>query len=365
MSVAVDTPTPAVAPGTAPVEKLWYTRCPVPTASGIAQHYRWLHAAFQPLNIELDSIRASQDKDVRESHFRHNLPGSFREGGNVPPIWTRSRGQNTAVVAITWVDEAQLILVHPDSPVRSVADLRGRKLGLVRNENVDLVDVLRAESLRGLLTALKIHGVERHEVQWTDIPSQAWELREQTSSRETRRHPLVEALLAGSVDAVFIKGASTAAALARGLRPIFNINEQQDPLLRVSAGSPRPVTVDRETLQRHPQLVARYLAVLLKTAAWAKQHPDEVVAAIAAETGVGAEAVRQAFGPKLHLSFEPQLSPTYLQGLRSQKDFLLAEGFIPVDFDFDAWIHYSVLTQARALAEQIELPVAADRAQVA
>jgi sulfonate transport system substrate-binding protein len=355
MSAAIET---AVAPGAARVERLWYTRCPVPTASGIAQHHRWLHAAFRPLNIELDSIRASDDRAVRESHFRHNLPGSFREGGNVPPLWTRSRGQNTVVIAITWVDEAQFVLVRPDSPIRSFADLRGRKLGLTSSQNKDLVDVLRAESLRGLLTALRIHGIERSEVQWLDIQTRAWELRERTPTAETPSHPLVEALLSGAVDAVFIKGATTAAALAQGLRPIFNINEQQDPLLRVSAGSPRPVTVDRETLRQHPDLVARYLAVLLKTAAWARQHPDEVVAAIAAETGVEPAAVRQAFGPKLHLAFEPQLSSIYLQGLRSQKDFLLAEGFIPADFDFDAWIDHSVLTRARALVNQIELPAA-------
>ncbi len=364
MSAAPDASAP-VAPGAARVAKLWYTRCPVPTASGIAQHHRWLHAAFEPLSVELESIRASDDRSVRESHFRHNLPGSFREGGNVPPIWTRSRGQNTVVVAITWVDEAQLVLVRPDSPFRSVGDLRGHRLGLTQGQGTDLVDVARAESLRGLLTALEINGVPRHEVQWTDIPSQAWELRERTTPAETRPHPLLEALLAGRVDAVFVKGASTAQALARGLRPIFDINDQQDPLLRVSAGSPRPVTVDRETFDRHPGLVARYLAVLLKTAAWARRHPGEVAAAISAETGSSLEAVRQAFGPNLHLSFEPQLSPTYVQGLRNQKDFLLAHGFIPADFDFDAWIDHSALTLARGLVEQIDLPTLAGRARVA
>ena len=342
------------ATATRPTE-LWYTRCPVPTASGIAQHQRWLHGAFERVGIKLESIRASQDRAVRESHFRHSVTGSFREGGNVPPIWTRSRGQDTVVLAITWVDEEQLVLVRADSDIRSVADLRGRKLGLVKKEGADLVDVGRAEGLRGLLTALRLNGVRRDEVQWVDLHSAEWELREQTVPAEQRPHGPTQALLEGRVDAIFVKGAGSAVALQRGLRSIFNINQELDPLNRVSAGSPRPVTVDRKTLEDHPELVAHYLAVLLKTAQWATENPDEVVRVIAAETGSTEAAVRQAFGPKLHLAFKPQLSDQYVQGLRDQKNFLLAEGFIPTDVDLDAWIDPRPLARARELVDQIEL----------
>ena len=337
-------------------DTLWYTRCPVPTASGIAQNKRWLHRSFEQLGIRLDSIIASQDRTVRESHFRHSLPGSFREGGNVPPIWTRSRGQDTVVVAITWVDEEQLILVGPDSAVDTVADLRGRRVGLVRKEQSDLVDVGRAESLRGLLTALRIAEVGRDEVEWVDLAAPEWDLREREQTERPGRHLLVDAVLEGTVDAVFVKGAGIAPALDAGLRPIANLNEQVDPLLRVSAGSPRPVTVDRATLTSAPELVDRYLAVLLKTAAWAREHPADVVETIAAETGTDPGTVRRAFGPQLHRSFEPQLSQTYVAGLRSQKDFLLAEGFISADVDVDGWIDRGPLVRAQALAADLRLP---------
>ncbi len=346
--------TSAAETATRPTE-LWYTRCPVPTASGIAQHQRWLHGAFSRIGIALESIRASQDRAVRESHFRHSLPGSFREGGNVPPIWTRSRGQDTVVLAITWVDEEQLVLVPEGSDIETIADLRGRKLGLVKKASSDLVDVGRAEGLRGLLTALGLNGVKRDEVRWVDLPSDEWELREQTVPAEQRKHGPTQALLDGRVDAIFVKGAGSAIALQRGLRPIFNINHEADPLNRVSAGSPRPVTVDRQTLEEHPELVDHYLAVLLKTARWAAENPDEVTRVIAAETGSTEAVVRQAFGPKLHLAFEPKLIDTYVQGLRDQKDFLLAEDFIPNDFDIDAWIDPRPLDRARALVDGIEL----------
>ena len=334
---------------------IWYTRCPVPTTSGIAQHKHWLQNEFARHGIKLDSIRASEDRAVRESHFRHSLAGSFREGGNVPPIWARSLGQDTVVVGITWVDEQQQVFVRGDSDIHTVADLRGRKLGVVRKAASDLVDVGRAEGLRGLLTALQLGGVPRDSVQFVDIAAPEWDLKEVSRTREDHHAIPTLALLNGTVDAIFIKGAGSARALAQGLRPIININEQKDPLLRLSAGSPRPITVDRQTLIDSPDIVARYLAVLLKTHEWAKTHPQEVVTTIAAETATDEASVRLAFGEQVHLAFEPTLSEVYVEGLRRQKDFLLAEGFIDKDFDFDRWIDPAPLQQAQAIKDQIVL----------
>lgn len=334
---------------------IWYTRCPVPTTSGIAQHKRWLQNEFARQGITLDSIRASEDRKVRESHFRHSLAGSFREGGNVPPIWARALGQDTVVVAITWVDEEQQVFVRGDSDIQTVADLRGRKLGVVRKAAGDLVDVGRAEGLRGLLTALQLGGVPRESIEWVDIAAPEWDLKEVSKTREDHHALPTLALLNGTVDAIFIKGAGSARALAQGLRAIININEQEDPLLRLSAGSPRPVTVDRQTLIDSPQIVARYLAVLLKTYEWAREHPQQVLTTIAAETATDEASVLLAFGSKLHLAFEPKLSEIYIEGLRRQKDFLLAEGFIDQDFDFDSWIDPAPLQQAWAIKDQIVL----------
>lgn len=340
---------------TAQPSAIWYTRCPVPTTSGIAQHKRWLQNEFARHGIKLDSIRASADRAVRESHFRHSLSGSFREGGNVPPIWARALGQDTVVVGITWVDEEQQVFVRGDSDIHTAADLRGRKLGVVRKAASDLVDVGRAEGLRGLLTALQLGGVPRDSVEFVDIAAPEWDLKEVTQTREDHHAIPTLALLNGSVDAIFIKGAGSARALAQGLRPIINLNEQEDPFLRLSAGSPRPITVDRQTLIDSPDIVVRYLAVLLKTHEWAKAHPHEVVSTIAAETATDADSVRLAFGDRLHLAFEPTLSEVYVEGLRRQKDFLLSEGFIDKDFDFDHWIDPAPLQQAWAIKDEIVL----------
>ena len=50
----------------------------------------WLDEEFARDGIKVASLRASGERSVRESHFDHTQPDSFRQGGNIPPIWTRS-----------------------------------------------------------------------------------------------------------------------------------------------------------------------------------------------------------------------------------------------------------------------------------
>lgn len=338
------------------VQDIWYTRCPVPTTSGIAQHFKWLHREFAKDGIAFESIRASQDKAVRLSHFDHTHPRSFREGGNVPPLWARGNGRDTVVVGITWVDEEQLILVREDSPIRSVEQLRGARLGLPKRDG-QIVDIGRAQDLRGLLTALEIGGIGRDEVTFVDLVSDRdFDLTESRTGEVREVHNLhAQVLLAGEVDAIYAKGAVSATLIERhGFRPILDINAQDDPIRRVNAGTPRPITVSGDLARDNPEIVARYLAVLQQTAAWAKNNPDAVVTALAAETQATEAAVRRGFGPKLHEHFDVTLSPVRLQGLRLQKDFLVAEGFIQ-DFDFDAWIDPAPLKRAAQLLPTVTL----------
>lgn len=364
--MSVDSPTPEsdrqaisrdheAGAGTRPSE-IWYTRCPVPTTSGVAQHFRWLHRAFEQEHITLKSIRASADRAVRNSHFDHTQANMFREGGNVPPIWARANGRDTAVVGITWIDEEQVILVRGDSDIHEPAQLKGRRLGVPLHAT-RLVDVARAQDLRGLLTALDLAGLARDEAIFVDIAGADSDLRENVD-RQDRVHGPSVALLAGEVDAIYAKGAVGATLTARhGFRPILDINKQTDPQRRVNAGTPRPITVDRTLALEQPELVARYLAVLIQTARWAERHPAEVVAAIAAETDASVDAVIRGFGPNLHTRFAPALSEQYLGGLASQKTFLLREGFLAGDFDFDDWIVPGPLSRAHELAAQDD-PVA-------
>lgn len=337
---------------------IWYTRCPVPTTSGLAQHFRWAHQAFEEIGIDLESIRASDDRAVRSSHYDHTHPNMFREGGNVPPIWARGNGRDTVVVGISWIDEEQLILVRDDSDIATLDDLRGRRLGLPKHAS-RIVDIGRSQDLRGLLTALQLGGIARGEVAFVDLPGEDFDLRENRDGDRNLGHLGANALLAGQADAIYAKGAVGATLVARhGFRAIVDINAQSDPLTRVNAGTPRPVTVNGPLAREHPDLVARYLAVLLRTAEWAASHPEDVISAVAAETGADEAAVRRGFGPDLHRRFAIRLDDLAINGLRRQHDFLSAEGFTQA-FDFDSWIDPRPLELAKALAPTLGVPALA------
>jgi ABC-type nitrate/sulfonate/bicarbonate transport system substrate-binding protein len=328
----------------APVE-IWYSRCGAATASALAIRKGWLAAEFDRPGTVLRSLRDDDSRAIRDAHYHHGQSGLFREAGNIPPIWARANGQDTVVVGITWLDEYQGILSRADGPIRSVEDLVGKRLALPLHDN--LIDFQRGAALHGFTTALGLVGKSVDDVTLVDVRAGADEL----GRGGPRRSVEVEALLDGRVDAIFLR-------FARGVRTaadprfhqVININELEDPLLRVNNGTPRPVTVDRRFLDQHPELVVRYLHVLLRTAAWAEQHPDEVLALLAedaADRDVG--AVVASHGAQVHRSFVPKLSAEYVRGLELQKDFLWKAGFLKADFDVSSWIVGEPLVEAQRL----------------
>jgi sulfonate transport system substrate-binding protein len=332
------------------VDELWYTRCPVPTASGIALDLGLLRDEFATSGIVLRSIRDSEDPRVNISHFDHSLPGLFREGGNIPAIWARSEGRDTVTVALTWIDEYQAIVVRADSDIHSLADLRGRRIGLPRQDG-QRVDFARAMSLRGIETGLGIAGLHLADSELVDITSDQPTFAVAAGVANGRFHELEAAALArGEVDAIYVKGAPGLGTVGtHGLRSLINLAEQDDPLLRVNNGNPRPVTVDRRTALERPDLVARYLAVLLRASHWAQGHPAEVFDIIGKEVGRSADEARAAYGSAAPRSFGLDLSDMRKRGLASQKDFLLRHGFIVKDFDVAGWINPEPLALAHEL----------------
>src|SRR5690606_17829929 len=104
------------------IDTLWYTRCPVPTASSVAIQQRWREAEFAKEGIAYRSLASSSDRAVRESHFDHNQETSFRQGGNAPPIWARSAGRDTVVLGLTWLPQYQRLLALPGTGIEKPED---------------------------------------------------------------------------------------------------------------------------------------------------------------------------------------------------------------------------------------------------
>jgi ABC-type nitrate/sulfonate/bicarbonate transport system substrate-binding protein len=353
----------------AAVSELWYTRCPVPTASSIAITRGWLDAEFAPDGIRIASLRASTDRSVRESHFSHTQPASFRQGGNIPPIWARSRGHDVRLIGLSWVDQYQAIVALPDAGIDGPEDLRGRRLALARRTN-DQIDFWRATALRGYESTLRTAGLTLDDVELVDLPVAERYLPDDDARHAAslfgaytnRRLQAAEllALLRGEVDAIYLAGGRGPDLHALvDLHVVFDIQAQNDPALKVNNITPAALTVSGRLLDERPDLVARYVATILRAAAWAKEHPLETRSIIADEVGIARDFVEPGYPRDIHAHLEPSLDDDLVEAIVSQKDFLLRHGFIADDVDVEAWIDPQPLAAARELVAEAPAPAAA------
>ncbi|MFE1322320.1 ABC transporter substrate-binding protein [Kitasatospora phosalacinea] len=320
-------------------DTLWFTRCPVPTATGIAADRGWLAEEFAAEGIAVRSLQDVPPEVAADHHYTHALTGLFREGGNVPALWARSRGERTRLIGLTWIEERQTVLVREGSGIASAEQLRGRRLAVPRHPIA--IDFWRAMALAGHHGALASAGLAPGDAEWVDVEAAPgggqWEAE-------------LAALADGRVDAVYVKGAlAVEAARRHGAVPAVELDALADRRHRVNNGTPRPITVHQQLLDEHPELVARFLAVLLRAADWAADRPEDVARILGAETGAGPEGVAGAYAAGSHRTLHPDLSADRLELLAQQEQFLHAHGFLADRVDVHAWADPAPLAAARAL----------------
>lgn len=373
----------------ATLETLWYTRCPVPTGLGIAVQQGWLSDYFAADNIVVKSLRESNDKAVRDSHFDHTLPNSVRHGGSIPAIWAFSSGRPTKVVGLSWADEVQLLLTRQDSGIRHLEQLKGRRFGIPNNTQA-LIDFSRAQAIRGLENSLKLVGLAVSDLTLVDTVQPNLPAQQQPDSKggtpyaseqkgveqnvaqnhlaqasqtiagtqtfgdrqNAGRNAELVALLRGDVDAIFLKGAH-AAQIAQdfGLHVIFDVGLHPDPLVRSNNGTPRTLTVDANLLQRHFDSVIGIVTQVLHAEQWAWQHPEQTRQYLARESNTSEYWVTQAYGEDAHLRLRTDFNPTAIAALQDLSDFLYRWNFIPAAIDVNTWIDSRAFVQAEQLIQ--------------
>ncbi|MFB4317080.1 ABC transporter substrate-binding protein [Actinomadura sp. 21ATH] len=338
-------------PDTDAIDKIWFTRCPVPTASGLAHARGTLAGAFGGLPV---GVLQDAGPELARHHFDHGLPGLFREGGSVPALAARSAGAPTRLIGLTWIEEWQSILVRPGSGITAPADLRGARVALPGWAATRATSFPRAMALHGIKGALAQGGLSLDDVTFTEVgaglaPSVGRDARDRALS-----WPGLAELARGDVDAVYAKGARAAdQARELGLEVGVDLDAHPDPRTRVNNGTPRPITVHERLLDERPDLVAAFLEQALRAADWAAGDLPGVRAILARETRSAAEGVATAYRDGFHRSLHPGLSPERLELLRVQKDFLLVHGFLDADVDLDAWVAPEPLRHAREAREGV------------
>lgn len=346
-------PAAATGQGSAQLQEIWFTRCPVPTATGLAYKLGWLGEEFARDGIRIAAIQDAP-RELARHHYDHEIPTLIREGGNLLALAARAQGAPTRLIGLTWIDEAQSIIVRPDSAIRAPEHLKGARVALPTYVHRDIpahvrgCSIARGMSLHGIKGALSLAGLTLDDVTLVEVGSGEG-ARQQLGSLWSG----LDELLKGRVDAVYVKGASAVeAARARGLVVGIDLDRFADRRTRVNNGTPRPITVHESLLENHFDLVVRFLAQTLRAADWAAQNLQGVYDILKGETRAGEEGVTAAYRDGFHRSLHPDLSAERLDLLRIQKTFMWLHGFLDADFDLDAWADPGPLAAARELLDR-------------
>jgi len=351
-------------------DELWFTRCPVPTATGIAYKLGWLTEEFERDGIALRTLQES-GSELGRHHYDHRLPTLIREGGNMLAIAARAQGEPTKLVGLTWIEESQLILTRPDTGIASAADLRGRRLALPGWSHNDIpshvrgTSIARGMSLAGYKGALAFAGLTFDDVDLVEVADHMRNIggsgrdlqpREAGQRSGVGRLWPIEALVRGDVDAIYVKGAAALdQARENGLVVAVDLDAIPDPRFRVNNGTPRPITVHQSLIDDHFDLLVRFLAVTLRAADWVAEQPDRLRAILEYETEGSAGAVDRAYA-HLHEGLHPTFDADRLALFGQQKKFLFTHGFLDGDFALADWIDPRPLEAAHALNASLASP---------
>ncbi len=338
----------AAVPSTpAALDQIWFTRCPVPTASGIAYKLGWLSEEFAADGLPVSTLQEA--RKLGHHHYDHELPGLFREGGNVPALAARASGAPSRLIGLTWIEEWQTILVRPDSGIRQPQDLKGKRLALPAWGDSRPGSIARAMSLHGYKGALSLAGLGFDDVELVEVALQDQQAAGANEGLQ-RLWSGLDYLARGEVDAVYVKGASAADAARRlGLVVGIDLDLIAAPRYRINNGTPRPITVHQSLLDNHFDLVVRFLAQTLNAAEWAANNRAGLNAILEEETRAGSAGVAEAYRGDFHTTLAPDLSAQRLDDLGVQKDFLYLHGFLERDFAIADWVDARPLQAAHDL----------------
>ncbi|MFJ8043676.1 ABC transporter substrate-binding protein [Kitasatospora sp. NPDC096147] len=219
----------------------------------------------------------------------------FGGTGSTPPLSAQAAGYDLVYAAVSAPRPGHgALLVTADSPVRTVAELRGRTVALA----------IGSWQTHFTAKALAAAGLGYG----TDITA----LRSDAGSYQD--------LLGGRIDAWVAQGAELAAARRAGT--VRTLAEAGDVITDRSVFFTR-----RDFAATRPELVEAIVTALAEADAWAAAHLDEAAAIAAADQGGSAADWREALAV-LPWTLEP-VSAAFLAEQQEAADILAAAGFLP------------------------------------
>jgi sulfonate transport system substrate-binding protein len=236
--------------------------------------------------------------------------------GNNPALRVAAAGADVKAIGLSsFVKEnGSAIIVKTDSPIKSIADLKGKKVAY-------LTGTVRHSTFA---KALKSVGLSLNDVESLNLAFDA----------------SGPALVRGDVDAVVESGDVAAKLVDTGEARVI-----LDASAHPEWSAPYLISANGEFVRKYPDLVKRLLKVDIETARWADAHPEDTIKIFVAETKSSEKSVRQTYRDNVFYQ-DPKITPEALASLKSEEQFMADAKLLKGSVDYDKWIDTSFLDAA-------------------
>jgi sulfonate transport system substrate-binding protein len=215
--------------------------------------------AFKPLGIEIKWVDFQFGPPLLEAINAGSV--DFGYVGDAPPIFAQAGGAGIRYVAAVKSDgNTQAIIVPQGSPIKTLADLKGKRIAFGNGS-----------SAHNLLVA----ALEKAGLTWNDITPA----------------PLAPA----DATAAFVKGSVDAWSIWDPYLALAELKENARVIaFDKDVHKPNAFYIARaDFVEKYPALVAQLNAVFAAEGRWADSHHEEVARAQAEATGVDIEAIKR------------------------------------------------------------------------
>ncbi|ENW96750.1 sulfonate ABC transporter substrate-binding protein [Acinetobacter sp. NIPH 298] len=184
----------------------------------------------------------------------------FGEAGEAPPIFAQAANPNLVYVANQPpAPTAEALIVQKDSPIRSIQDLKGKRIALNKGSNVHYL----------LLKLLEANKLSLNDIQPVYLPP--------SDARA--------AFEKGAVDAWVIWDPFFAAAQHQIHARVLASGEQL-------VSNHQFYLADRKFAENHPNALKTLVSTLNQTTDWVKSHPDDAAKLLEKPTGLGFDVLK-------------------------------------------------------------------------
>jgi 2'-hydroxybiphenyl-2-sulfinate desulfinase len=285
-------------------------------------------------------------KEEWHVHYDYKTPVLFREGGNIPPIWSKSEGREPVLIGITFLPQKAYILVRTDSNIDTVEQLRGKRIGIPTRPDF-LIDFFAATALHGFKSALAARDVSLKDVNVVELPSTEAEIGSDSNHKSNLGGSSIQALDGGRIDAIFSGGVKAQQLLSTGkYTAVYELSENPNLVLPVNNSYPNILTVSRKLADESPEIVIEYVKQVILAAQWAKTNLPGVIELFTSQLHGSAGDVVKSLPSGFHKRLTPSITEEGLSALEGQKRFLIESGYIKNDFDIEKWADDSFLKAA-------------------